>query len=284
MIRILGLLSLSVAFLSGCTSGILRKPEVYQVKKVAIISVFSNHGVYNVQGGGSLTEDVSKLSSMFGGDKEKTGVPVADFGGDHLIRYSLKAFEKEFAKVHGWEVMPTTDVVTSAAYKQYTERMQKYGRAMASLQKFGEKMMWKAPKGMVPYTAAHNDEHSEDFKELQKLAQELKVDAVAIVKLDFAYDPYFAVGSATAGAFGGTGTAKASVASALKFVTKEGKVAVLTPDLERGKGKRFESDETTMLMAGNIQFGDKEKQMYMQAIERSAEGWQKEIAHELAKK
>lgn len=282
MMRLTSLLVLAAAFLSGCTSGILRKPDGYQIKKVAIVSIYANHGVYNLKGGGGLTEGLSTLGSLIGNDKMKEVIPT-DFGGDHLIRYSLKAYETELAKVNGWEVVPTTEVVKSAAYQKYTERMEKYGRTMASLQKFGN-AMWKTPKGMVPYTGGHADDSSPDFKELQTLAQELNVDAVAVVKLDFAYTPHNAIGSSVAGNFGGTGTAKASVASSLKFVSKDGKIAVLTPEVTKGAGQRHVSDETCILMAGNINFGDKEKQMYMQAIDRTAQAWYQQITTELAKR
>ena len=84
--------------LSSC-AGVVKKPEGLEIKKVAIVSLYSNQSVYNVgkDGGGAL--NFISLQSFSGAKpKEKNALLIPELGSFRLVTYSLYTFEEELGK------------------------------------------------------------------------------------------------------------------------------------------------------------------------------------------
>ncbi|HKI99165.1 MAG TPA: hypothetical protein VKB51_11890 [bacterium] len=262
-----------VAFLAASCGGnrILITPPAEKVKKVALVSVTAQRGIRNLDGGGGLTAGLSAMSSMMGGNKKDGGkVGGLDFGGTRLVDYAVTAFEQEINKVPGWQVVPTSSVIHSQAYTKFAEghktMMGGLGQAVSNLAMFG-------PEGMVAVYAPSQSTTTKQL--LTELAQDLNVDAVAVLDLDIAYKPYTAIG--------GSGTAVAAVGEGLVVVNRFGDYAII---VEPPKDSRYRenSEETTAMLAGEVMFNDNVEAMYKDSIHKGLSMIREDITADLQKK
>ncbi len=264
----------SLFLLTAACSGIVKKPDVFNVKKLAIIGIQSNQGIYN-------TGEVDKGFSFFslpvisGKVAESQNLPhIPETGGFRLVDYGLNTFEEELSKIKGWQVVPAIKVVGSPAYKEFS-RLLHYssGRSIAS----DLLSRWYAPAGMVPI----GDQSSAikrgiSMKEIQKITEALGLDAVVFVDMDLAYAPDHSVGREK-----GSQGCYASVASSLKIVAKSGAVVVSTPDVTNGSGERHFSDNSSTDLGKQLVFNDEIEAMYKTAIQKSAVSLREKINKEL---
>jgi hypothetical protein len=121
---------------------------------------------------------------------------------------------------------------------------------------------------------------------LAQLAQDLDVDAVAVVDVDVAYKTGSMVISGT-GLFAGIrAKARPSISSAAVIVTRDGEVALQTPHIQRGKGDRYEASGTPMLRQGRVDLtGDKGAESIIaisEAVQIAAGGLVEQIENELS--
>ena len=241
-----------VMFVIGCAANIsVKRPDVEQMNKVAVVSVYSNPGLYNADGGGGLTALASFIT-------KKAGAKGVDFGGTRLVEFGLESFSSELDKVDAWEVVSSDSVMNAEAYKAFIDDYN------ANAKKYGNKA--KASFTVVPgmVSVVVGPKLDRDLvKRLAELARSLNVDAVAVVHLDLAYRASTSIG--------GTGTAAASVASNLSIVSKDGEIIVSTPwQIDGGKGVRKSSSSTTGLVAGELIYSTKAETMFKDAIEQNA--------------
>lgn len=250
-------LSFLLIFSISCAHKILKKPDVNMVKKLAIISVFSNSVVYKTgDDGGSLAALTSLVSKEDEGSEKKK---EKAFGGKRLVNYALRHYTKKLSTVDGWKVVSSDKVVNSKAYNDFKKAVKEQQGALGGLATVVDKLAYAVPTKMIAYPIQGEQF---DAKMLKKLCKDLKVDAVAVIELDMAYSAYWAVGS--------TGTAAASVSTAIKAVNSEGKLVIGTLDVTKGEGKRSISEGQTPMISGNILFNAKTEKMYKEAIDAEA--------------
>jgi len=262
----------SVSILSGCAN-IVRKPEVDVVKKVAIISVYTNSTINKVGGGGKNGGGAHLLSKLAG--KEDGSTPSAR---TRIAQYALDTYTKELGRVAGWQIVSADTVVASSAYKDMGKLPGEAGQNRALASVAGALTTLQQATFVTPpkmWAIQMKDGETKHADSMTKLCKSLGVDAVAVVQLDLGYESSFALG--------GTGTAKASVASSMKMFTREGKYAVAFPEIQPGQGSRYESDDTAMMLGGNISIDNNEK-IFQQAINKAAYATRETIVKELAKK
>lgn len=257
-----------VFLVCGC-SGIVKKPEVFNVKRVAIISLQSNQGVYNIReaSGGNSFFSIPYIS--------KTNLPaepsyLPETSGYRLVDFSLNTFEEELSKIKGWQIVPSIKVINSAQYKVFGRSIQFQPTRSIATEAATKK--WFTPQGMWPIS----NSRSELVKEISKMANDLNIDAVALVTLDFAYSP----DHASANNLGASGSF-ASVATSIQIITKSGGTVVTTPDVSRGNGERFSSDISSPLLGKQMTFNDEVETMFKSAIQKSAINLREKINKEL---
>lgn len=263
--------------LSACAT-IVRHPEVAGVKRVAIVSLYTNQEISKVGGGGSNSGGAAFLTKLAKGNDESATDDKDLNNRVRLAKYALDRFEKALGKVPGWKVVSSDLVVKSAEYKKLGKPKTE-NRALASVMDIAGRVhqaRFNTPPGMWAIPLKESDHDPELVANLKSLAKTLKVDAVAVVDVDLAYDSGFAIG--------GTGTAKASVAASTKVLNSEGGFAVVFPDNQAGAGKRFESSKETGMLGGKIYMTGRTEQAFQEAIDRTADYTAQVITEGLAKK
>ncbi|MDH4275875.1 MAG: hypothetical protein OEW08_12635 [Gammaproteobacteria bacterium] len=258
--------------LSACGApSILIKPPADKIEKIALVHVYANRGVRNMEGAskfGALTA----LASMASSSEKKGGV---DFGGARLTSYAVDTFNDEFAKVGKWKIVKTAEVVGSKAYKDFAQRSQEavpQNAAVKALIATGTVL----PDNMQYLPGEGRDQDSK--RSLTQLAQELGVDAVAVLEMDVAYTPSTAIG--------GTGTASAAVGVSLAVITKYGDYAVKLPKVQGEKSYspyRQRSDGTTAMLGGEIAYAAAED-IFQESIKKDIVALRDQINNELTGK
>ncbi|MCB0366613.1 MAG: hypothetical protein H6624_01620 [Bdellovibrionaceae bacterium] len=262
---------LALLFLvAGCGSlSIVNKPEAEKIKTVAIVSVYSNKVIYNrspSSNGGALGGLMALKTLATDGVKAYENLEMKD---PKIVNVGLKRFHSEFSKVGPWKVVPHTDVIKSAAYQKFTTKA-------PTTMKVKEGMINKTvnlkdefipAKGMVPFVVTHGSDEAVRAQ-LKQLAKELKVDAVAVVKLDVGYTPSTAVGN--------VGSAAAAAGADVMIVNRNGEFAVATAAHKKGEGT-YETSDGTIAMAGNLAYSKELEELIINAIGKTATYYGKEI-------
>ncbi len=260
----------SLFLLTTACSGIVKKPEVFNIKKLAIVGIQSNQGIYNI---GEANKGFSFFSfPVFSGKSivEPLDLPqIPTTGGFRLVDYGLNAFEEELGKIRGWQVVPAIKVVGSAAYREFSKALQGGVERSIASELISR---WYSPQGMTPIGDQSTIlKKNEAMKEIQKIAATLGLDAVVFVDMDLAYAPDHSINM---GAF-------ASVASSLKVIAKTGTIVVSTPEVKNGSGERYFSDMSSPGLGKQLVFNDEIEAMYKAAIQKSAASLREKINKEL---
>jgi hypothetical protein len=237
----------------------VKKPEVDIVKKVAVVSVYSNTGVKNLKGD-SETSKIAGMANMFGmtGNNSKAGESEAakllDFGGTRLVEHAIGEIEKELTRVKGWKVVPASEFVDNPAYQKFATAMDDQIREeQGVMRKISGPAFVTVPRmAAMPYGLKDADRNAK----LKQLAADLGVDAVAVLKLNIAYTPSTAIGN--------HGTAAAAISSNLDIVNRNGETAVL------GSLGEIRSSDTVAMIGGSIIFNEKTEGIFKQAITKTA--------------
>lgn len=256
----------AIFILSGCGS-IVKKPEIDNVKSIALISVYANSTVPEKKGRGQV-----------GGWNNAIKEDVAA-GFYNVYAKSLKGL--------GWKVIPMRRVVASKSYQSNfrlqndtgTKATSGLGGLLNTLADLNERYSYFTPKGIhvlelnrqkLSSTAYINGKRVDMRQQLADLAKELHVDAVAVVQIDYCYE---------GGTFSimGTGKGYMTAASTIRAVDKTGQLVIDMGDLGRcvSTSNRAESDTGYAMVGGNliISFAkdDTVKKMFMQATEKNAD-------------
>lgn len=199
----LGLI-LAALFMVSCggPKPILMRPGADIVKKVALVNVYGtttlrHYGKNSI----SLLAGADSLSTAGNSSKRNTT--------ENLVDYTIQNFDAEFGKINGWEVMPVAEVMAHKGYAQFLKGiMEQQGPIFSKTLKLD----WSTGREMLilPEGGRVWDER----RLLMALAQDLGVDAVAVVGLDLAYSDSIA--------FSGNGTAKGDVGVSLVMVNRMG--------------------------------------------------------------
>jgi hypothetical protein len=251
----------------ACQTSMVKRPEADIVKEIAIVSVYSNPKVKNLGGdGNSVTEEAAGWASWLGvsgnnAKKEPNAVDkMLDFGGTRFVEHGYKELKQALNGVKGWKVVDKSEYINKKPMQEFVHMVHNRNRDRMGALKGITGNMYTTVAGLAEYPF---DQKDKDGQQFAKLAKDLGVDSVAILQLDVAYDPSTAIG--------GTGTATASVGTALHLYNRKGKEAV------RSGIVRFDSEETTAMINGSILFSDPVERMFKDSITKSAHFYKKKI-------
>lgn len=273
--RTLPLFAAITLLLSSCAS-IVRHPEVDPVKKIAIVSLYSNQTILKVGGGGSVGGGADFLKKAIGTKDEDNS---DNSNRVRLAKYALDKYREVLNKVPGWEVIPNETVVALAEYQKLGE-VPEAGAKLSKAIDFAVRLQqakYNTPPKMWAIQLSEKDRNSAQVEKLAKLCAKLGVDAVAVVDLDLAYEAGFF-------SIGGNGAAKASVASSVKVLNRDGKFAVVFPDIAPAAGTRFTSERPVTMIGGKLLMMGEVEKAFHEAIDKAALNTIEVIKEGLAKK
>ncbi|HEX7027243.1 MAG TPA: hypothetical protein VF268_08365 [Gammaproteobacteria bacterium] len=247
--------------ITGCFPSIVKKPDIDQVKKVAILSLYADEKVPNDKGMGVVTDWDGKIRLQVAED-------------------ALRTYQAELAKLN-WQVVSPTRILQSKEYQQ-AFAVVPANKANTMAGKFGNflknvyQQQFFTPAGMLPIplddSAANTRYYGDAAKDnprarLGEMARRLGVDAVVLIQLDYCY------GGGTFSLLG-TGQAVMSAGSSIKAVNRNGDMVVNMPAVARCDGKRGESKTSAIMVNGNLQFTrsakDRFRNMFIEATRASA--------------
>ncbi|MBW2260656.1 MAG: hypothetical protein JRG91_01685 [Deltaproteobacteria bacterium] len=237
----------------GCAKPILRKPAIFSVKKLAVVSIYTNHDIYNVKEGESKASLLDGLKKAIHGEAglEDAHVQVATSA---LITYS-----KELGKLSNWDVVDSSVLIADETYMAFVSETMAGG----ALARFAT-ANYVTPPGMalVPFEAIAGKANTKTFGDdptaevkarLAQLCNDLGVDGVAVIDVDVAYETGAFSGMSGTGLLSGIrGKATPSVSSAMMVITRDGNIAVQTKHVTRGGGKRHSAGKAPMLLKGKV--------------------------------
>lgn len=265
-------MSLGMLVLSGCTS-IVKKPDIDQVKKVAILSLYADQKVPHEKGMGVVTHWDNKVRLQVAED-------------------ALTTYQKELGKL-GWQVVSPQKVLESREYQQafaVPEVKPDSGAGkFAGLLKNVYQQQFFTPAGMLPVPLDDSSANTQYYGDLARdnprtrlggMAKKLGVDAVVLIQLDYCY------GGGTFSLLG-TGEAVMSAGSSIKAVNQAGTMVVNMPAIARCDGTRGESKTSALMVNGNLQFTssarDRFRKMFIEATRASAAMTVEDIRKAMAK-
>ncbi|MFH1283023.1 MAG: hypothetical protein ABII27_05105 [bacterium] len=284
--------------LSSCSS-ILRKPEVFSVKKIAIVSIYANSDLHDMKAPKNPKTTLNVLKALMGKESDKS------LEGSELVQivtYGLKAYGEQLNSVQNWTVLPPLEVIKSEKYKKLmSQDDQSFMGEILKVFKNAEAEKWVTPVGM-PRIPADNltygkgkkvvikgrkDPVKDLIEKLAELCKELQVDAVAVIGLDLAYKKGMLSSMSGTGLLSGVrGKATPAVASEIIIVSKNAKIAVETKLISQGV-EYSTSNSAPMMLKGKPDLKDsagKSLEAYYKAVLKSAELIKGNIEKELNKK
>ena len=239
--------------LSSCASPWIRRPEIDQIKKLAIVSIVANQRIKRTDGRGGA------FSASNSNDWADTRV--------QLIHYASEIFTKALRAATGWKIIPASEIVRNDRYRgivaiavdpetEKAEAVMVFAKEPAKDfvtlpgmeplfltqdSDFKPNPSRKKDKSVTDEMMAEQDQQEQQEK-LRQLAHALEVDAVALIQLQFSYRRI----PSQKGGF----IAKPMLTSELNILTKEGKLALQTDRLNRTK--RFLSDAEVPVISGEM--------------------------------
>lgn len=284
-------------FIVGC-GGILIKPDVYSVKKLAIVSIYMNREFYNIKSP-TADEGVNWLGALVKSEVKGFDKLYDQKEYKQIITYALKVYAKQLHLVGQWKVLSPARVIKNKKYKYAMNTAGIIVPFVGDIVDIAKKEMerkWVTPPGMhfVPMSSmaepgktvhygSKKNPVEENRKKIAKICRDLKVDGLAIIELDMGYR----FGKLVKLTIGKTTQAKPSISSAMIIITKEGNIAVKTPFIVKGQGRRYEGKSAGMIV--NDKFRLKHKRgktvhAFNVAVKKSAIGLKEQIEKEFQKR
>jgi len=275
-----------LAGLVGCAAPIVKKPQALTVKTLAIVSVYTNETIFDVEEKTGQTDVLKALKKVVSGEQGLKDENV------QIATAALQTFSEELNGLGQWVVVPPAKVFEHPAYQAFARKTSEGG----ALRRLAD-TAWAAPPGVPVVQREYltgvpgqiqigRDDTKEPRETLGALCRELGVDAVAVVEVSLAYKTGWLSGMRGTGLFSGVhGRAKPSVASSLVAVMQDGRIALQTEDVTRQD--RYVSENAPMLLKGRVDLkGDSGQESIVQfnaAVKASAAAMKQAIAKELAK-
>lgn len=247
--------------IAGCLPSIVKKPDIDQVKKVAILSLYADEKVPNDKGMGVVTDWDGKVRLQVAED-------------------ALKTYQAELTRLN-WQVVSPMKVLQSKEYQQ-AFAIVPASQANTTAGKFGNllkniyQQQFFTPAGMLPIplddSAANTRYYGDAAKDnprarLGEMARKLGVDAVVLIQMDYCY------GGGTFSLLG-TGQAVMTAGSSIKAVNQKGEMVVNMATVARCDGNRGTSKTSAVMVNGNLQFTrsarDRFRKMFIEASRASA--------------
>jgi len=269
--------------LCSCAGINVKKPDIDNVKKIAILSVTSNEEYQDVE----VAE--GKKESLLGmvGNIIKDNVEMINEGQVDVVTHGAKALFQALNGIEGWTVIPFEEVLNNESVAAAFGNEDK--STMEKVESFAERIAPKngvrhvMPKGMYEITYDDveppgntwvNGERIEApmLRKLGKLCGDLGVDAVAIAEYTF----YYETGMMTTLTSNVTPIGVVNVV----LVDKNGEKILYT---DRG-WKKFEGSESARINRNYVDMhSDKSIKAYKALTDDAMEAFRKEAAKQLAK-
>ncbi len=261
-LALVNVLLLTMVFMSSCLSEIAQADKMKEIRKVAVLSLASNPGIYNYNEpvmGGILTQIASVMA-------------VSQQYNDTLYQELTAQIQKL-----GWSALPQKDIVKTVPYLNiknvlptyYSDKIKvKNGSSRYAGLNHTDKVLTMTNQTYIEYNWGNEKKLNEGLIEyMGKVAQELNVDAVIIAYMDIAYQP-----SAMSIGGLGLGLARASVATSFVVVDRNGDIVIL--DFPVQDVERTTSKQNVGLVAGTIDpVNEKFIEMVKEAITTDVSKW-----------
>ena len=190
----------SLAFLLCSCAGVhVQKPEVENVKKIAILSVSASEDIKKLEDEeeeGSLKDALVGVATSAAEDNVKE----LGKGRERLITHGAEALSQTLGSIKGWAVIPFDEVTGNAQVQKFFDPTGAEG-VISKLSRLVPVSGWRfmTPAGMhaLPYEAVVSGETAlfgaktddqEVREEVGKLCEALNVDAVAVAEYYFFYE------------------------------------------------------------------------------------------------
>ena len=190
----------SIAFLLCSCAGVhVQKPEVDDVKKIAILSVSASEDIKKLEDeeeSGSLKDALVGVATSAARDN----VPQLAKGRERLITHGADALAETLGSIKGWAVISRDEVTGNADVQKFFDPSGAEG-VINKLSRLVPVNGWRymAPTGMhvLPYEAVVSNETAlfgakTDDQEVResvgKLCEALNVDAIAVAEYYFFYE------------------------------------------------------------------------------------------------
>ncbi len=190
----------SIAFLLCSCAGVhVQKPEVDDVKKIAILSVSASEDIKKLEDeeeSGSLKDALVGVATSAARDN----VPQLAKGRERLITHGADALAETLGSIKGWAVISRDEVTGNAEVQKFFDPSGAEG-VINKLSRLVPVSGWRymAPTGMhvLPYEAVVSNETAlfgakTDDQEVResvgKLCESLNVDAIAVAEYYFFYE------------------------------------------------------------------------------------------------
>lgn len=190
----------SLAFLLCSCAGVhVQKPEVDDVKKIAILSVSASEDIKKLEDeeeSGSLKDALVGVATSAARDN----VPQLAKGRERLITHGADALAETLGSIKGWAVISRDEVTGNADVQKFFDPTGAEG-VINKLSRLVPVNGWRymAPTGMhvLPYEAVVSNETAlfgakTDDQEVResvgKLCEALNVDAIAVAEYYFFYE------------------------------------------------------------------------------------------------
>lgn len=266
-------LVLAVTLGTGCASlsSIVKKPEIQQVKKIALISITAPQKVPHKNGKGQVP-----------GWGTANRQAIAD--------QTLSTYTAEFKKL-GWEVIPTSQLSALPVYKEnFAPKISKadntLGKTLNTLSTMDAENTYFSPTGLSPIVWEDDKSKGDTLRldlanlslektktlktKMQEVASQSGADAAVLVQADYCYDD----GALWVGHAGsGTGSAVLTGASAVYAITPKGVEVIKMKRIQAACGgtPRVVSDSSTAMVKGHLLYSDETIQkMFLEVARKSA--------------
>lgn len=291
---IMAFVALSWASL-GCATSYLKKPEVYSVKKMAIVSLYANTYIHDVSVQNPSESNIAKIKGLVDKDNKLEGDELTE-----LVTHALRVYAEELNSIPNWSVASPKEVLSNPKYKAVLSKSKDdsdMGKFFSSINKVS-RARWISPenmmhipaemlthgKGKTVKTSGKKDPIEYAKEKMAELSKELGVDGVVVIGLDLAYKKSSPSKIKALDIIKTVkDTAEPNVAFEVIMVTKDAVLAIESPLLsKRGSGYYSTSKPLTMRLGFPYLKDDKSVDAYKRAIEKSAEGLRKKITKELS--
>lgn len=191
-------LSAFAFFLCSCAGVNVKKPEIDNVKRVAVVGVTSNEEYKDIESVGK--EKKQNLLLTVAANVIKDNVEMITEGQVAIITHGAYELINTFNDIEGWGAISLDEVINNEQYKALFAKSDNLFEAFGNLIR---KERYVAPAGMSPvlYETVHpsqnhwvNGERAEApvLRSIGSLCDALGVDAVAVAEFTFLYKTGFA--------------------------------------------------------------------------------------------
>lgn len=270
-----------VFLLCSCAGVNVKKPDVDNVKKLAILSVVGSEEYKDIE---TVKGEKENLLTVVG-NIIKDNVEMFTEGQVTVVTHGANALFQVLNGIEGWSVIPFEQVIDNEDVNKFFEAGDIWGKVEQVAERLAPEngVRYVMPKGMheLQYSKVNPDgvhyvngerEEAPVLRGIGKLCESLGVDAIAVAEFNFFYE----TGMMTTLTSNVTPIVYVDVA----IIDKNGEKVLYT---DRG-WKQFEGSESARINHNYVDMHtDKSVAAYKNAVDVAMEGFRKEAVKKLGK-